>query len=847
VGKTLEQPMDFQENKLEKSDQPIRPDNTRINIINKVQLKISAAVVGSYIFKSAIKLVCGLMLLMPPLIADGIHSFIDILEHGALVLAGRHARRSDPEIYPLDREPLIDLVSLAIFVGLVLVGFNFLAKSLKNIAVVIVKAGWISFEIPSWITEYLPASYTVNINFLWVVALILLICYVVSEIVFRFQYRLANDHGLREMQADAMELRSDGWLELAMGLGFIAGWITSLILSKTSNSTNVDNFSSLFTSLILLCLSIYLIKIAIPEIYKKYQSLMNVALEPSKRVQLEKIINDRLPERCFIWTPLTTFFRGQQIFVTGHINIDRSLMISADMIMMKARLFASRFLSDISNDVRVQFSPFFFWNKQSIMMDLKRVLQIIWSASPTSEASKAFLLLREGNIVEAQKVVLSNPPKNTPEAVLAAYVKAESSLQINGPHHPTTKQEAKTIEKLIVENPPLPMRVIIATWLLNYTVHKSQSSSEAQHAIIKARNQVENLIVGKHSEIPDIVRAEASFAIGYSWERCADYDLQKCKDYYRRAEMFYIQSGLRSEIDRLMNTWGHLETLLYSLGDAQHHLELALDIRNRREDSLGLSFTYGCLGDLYSRLGDFNMADHYYTKDIELLEILEIKNQIPLVMCKQGEARIRAGLTKVNSGQVLSGIDLCSQSEQLSKNIDRQRQFFQQKGQLKGWLGLTSLSSDNLETKTYLERCAELFEKFFGRSTYERAFVSRLTGRYYGLLGNMENARKNLNEAANYFDQMKESRNEIELSLQSIACRLEILRYEMTNNLPAYLRVNPVDELENFLKPYGGMLGEASIYIHERIDEIRKAINNESSKKNEAMTYLYQLIWFIEG
>ena len=829
-----------------KSKGLIGPEVIRLKEINKIQLKISVAVVGSYIFKSAIKLIGGLILLVPPLVADGIHSFIDILEHGALVFAGRHARKPDREMYPLDREPLIDLVALAIFLGLFLVGFNFLVGSIKSIALVMVKAGWIWFEIPSWVTKYSVGSYAVNVNFLWVVALILLICYVVSEIVFRFQYRLANDFDLREMQADAMELRSDGWLELAMGLGFIAGWITSLIIGKTSNTTVVENFSLLFTSIILLFLSIYLIKIAIPEIYKKYQNLMNVALERQKRVQLEKIINDRLPERCSIRTPLTTFYRGHQLFVIGHINIDRSLMVSADIIMIKAKLSANRFLSDLSDDVRVQLSPFFFWNEQSIKMDLKMVLQVTWSASPTCAAAQSFLLLRRGKIVEAQKMA-SGEPKDTPEAALAAYVNAESFLRINGPHHPTTKQGAKNIEKLLAENLPSPMRVMLASWLLIYTVDKSKSSPEEQYAIIEARNQIENLIDGTYFEIPDIVRAEASFAIGYSWERCNDYDLQKCKDYYRKAEMFYIQSGLRSEIDRLINTWGHLETLMYSLGDAQNHLELSLDIRKRRKDSLSLSFTYGCLGDLYSRLGDFIMADYFYSQDMDMLHKLEIKHQIPLVMCKQGEARIRDGLTKRNSEQVLSGIGLCDESEQLSKNIGGKNQFFQKKGQLKGWLGLAAISMNNSKTKTYLQRCTELFEQFSGKNTYERAFSSRLIGRYNGLLGNIEKAQKNLNDAAMYFAQMKESRHEIELSLQSIACRLEILRFKLAKNISASFGMNPVDELEKFLSPYGGMLGEASIYINGIIDDIRKATKKEHIKKKNAVFHLDRLVWFIEG
>ena len=86
-------------------------------------------------------------------------------------------------------------------------------------------------------------------------------------------------------------------------------------------------------------------------------------------------------------------------------------------------------------------------------------------------------------------------------------------------------------------------------------------------------------------------------------------------------------------------------------------------------------------------VGDYYTADHYYSKDIDLLNKLGVENQIPLVMCKQGDARIRAGLTEVNIERVSSGIEICVESENLSKNLNGKSQFFQQKGQIKGWLG----------------------------------------------------------------------------------------------------------------------------------------------------------------
>lgn len=813
--------------------------------IKQAQRRISTAVVSSYFIKASAKLIAGVLLAVPPLIADGIHGIIDILEHGILVLAGRHARKVDWEKYPLDREPLIDLMGLSIFIGLFFVGLNFFSDAIKNIAAVLVNANWIGFKLPNWITLYLPELTMPKINVLWVVALILFVCYGITEIVFRYQFRIATEHGLREMEADAMELRSDGWLELSMGFGFMAGWVTTLVLSKYSNYKVASYTSSLITGIILLALSIYLIKITIPEIYAKYQNLMNVALNRKKRTELEKIIDDRLPERCTILRPLTTFFRGQQLFVTGRISIDRSVMVSADMVLSKAERTAKRFLSDISKDTRVQFSPFFNWDQDSIDLDLKNVLKIIWSVSPDCSASKAYYLLRKGLLEEARKMVSVDHSTIAQESALVAYVNAESLLRIKGPLHSETKQQMEKINKLISKNLSLPSKTLLVSWLLIYSVDRSKNSPASQSTIVETRNQIGKLL-DSNTDIPDIARAEAAFAIGYSWERCHNYDLQKGAEHYRQAEMFYVRSGIRSESDRLMNTWGHMETLLYALGDAQDHLELALDIRKLRNDPLGLSFTYGCLGDLYCRLGDFNEAEHCYARDLELLNNLRIKHQIPLVICKQGEARIRGGLTEKNLKKVISGIELCEESERISGKDNRQGQFFAKKGQIKGWLGLSVISDDS-HPLVDQDRCSKLIKTLNVQNVYEKAFSLRLKGRYFGIIGDFKNAQKNLHESAICFNQMKEARSEVELSLQSIACRLEILRHEIANNISPLNELHSVDELENFLAPVGGMLGEASERIGNMVAEIRTALNGKRVDKKGAVALLDQLVWFIEG
>ena len=813
---------------------------------NVAQLKISIAVIGSYFFKSIVKLVGGSTLSIPPLVADGIHGLVDILEHGLLVLAGRHARKPDREKYPLDREPLIELTGVAIFTGLFFVGLTFFREAVKTIAAVVVNAHWISLELPAWVIESLPELSVPDVNVLWIAALILFLCFTVTEFVYRFQSRLAIQNKLREMEDDAKELRSDGWLELAMFAGFASGWIAIMIVGRSASSEALLNTCSLVTGIVLLGLSIYLMILSVSEIYPKYQNLMNVAINRKERTQLEKIINERLPERCRVYKHLIAYYRGQQLFVTGHIYIDRSLMISADSILRRAEFSAEGFLSNLSDDIHVQFSPLFFYNEESIVSDLNSVLDTIWSVSPYRAVAEAFRMLRKGQIDKAKEVILEDPPKDANERSLAAYINAEISLRNQGTDHPETKHASENVLKLLDEDLPLPVTMMLASWFLIYIVQSTKNSFEGQADIVAARDRLVKLM-NSTNHIPDIARAEASFALGYSWERCHAYDLRKSIDFYRSAELHYAKSGIRSESDRLMNTWGHLETLMYFLGDAQVHLELSLEIRKLKRDPIGLSFNYGCLGDLYSRLGDFSKANTFYNQDIDLLSDLEIRHQIPLVMCKQGEAQIRGGLAEKDSRAVLKGISLCRESGILDKSQNHHAQFFAKKGQIKGWLGLVAISTESSQITHYQQQCSELICDFRGGNDYENAFASRLNGRYEGLNGDLEKAVSDLDEAANYFDKMIESRFEIALRLQSIACRIEMMRHKIANDAVTGDDLAPVEELEDFLEPLGGMLGDAAERIKEIIDRIRTSCTSSPVKKEDALNNLDLLVWFIEG
>lgn len=816
--------------------------------LKKIQVFISTAVVFSYVIKSLSKLAGGILLNVPPLVADGIHSFVDILEHGALVLGGRHARKSDTEVYPIGREPLIDLLQLTIFIGLIFMGGRFFVEGLRIIIATSLNIEWIKVGLSERAMNYFQMPYFPNYNVLLYAALILLFCFVISEIVYKYQKRLATNFGLREMIADAMELRSDGWIELTMSISFLSAWLITLMIGTDDNSGVVTIFSSLITGFILLGLSTYIIKIAIPEAYAAYQNLMNVSLKPQKRVDLENAINKRIPEKCDLISPLKAFHRGEQLFVLGQILIDSSLSVSTDMIIAQAERSARRFLSDTSEEVHIQLSPLFVpLNYKSIKSDIDKVLSDIWDVSPDCKLAQSFFSLRKGRLKESLSVALNeieNLNVNVHELSLALYLKGECLLRLKGANHTETEQAANELEKNLNTNISSTLKIIIASWLLIYITDKIRKTHDKQPEVILKRRLLNDLII-QNPDVSFIAKAEALFSIGYSWERCLHYDLEKSASLYKESEIFYSMSRSRSEMDKLMNTWGHMETLTYALGDAENHLELALEIKKIRGDELGLTFTYGCLGDLYSRMGKFNLADKNYKKDLELLGKLNITHQIPSVICKQGESIIRDGLINNNIEKAMMGITRCEESENigLRDNIDP---FFSQKGQLKGCLGIAALSIDPAEKNKNIQRSKNLLNGLDPKGSYQNAFKYRLSGRYHGLKGDTKKAFENLKNASAEFEKMIEPGYGVAFSLQSIACKIEILRSIISSNSEPVNDLNAINELNNFIEPFGGMLGDASILINDLIIKIKEAIN-KSGTKETSLPYIDRLIWFIEG
>ncbi|MBK8943629.1 MAG: cation transporter [Ignavibacteriae bacterium] len=802
----------------------------------KEEILISIVVVGSYFLKASVKLITGLIYSIPPLIADGLHGLIDIAEHGFLVLGGKFSRKSAKDKYPIDRQPLLDLLGMIIFGGLLIFGLSLVVQAIQVLIGSLLYFGWMDKSIANWIvSENKTQIISIKTEYLLIASFVMFFSFLLSEFVFRYENRFAEKTHRSELKADAMELRGDGLLELSLGISLIITWGLNLLLKNSYENSHLDAISAIFIGFITIGLGVYLIIIAIPEFYENYKNLMNQAIKQEKRTKLENEIEKRLPEHCNIIKPIVGYHRGDQLFIKGHIQIDRNLMQSSDVIISNCEKLSKVILSEPGKDIFTQFSPIFNWSEKIIIEDLNIILTSIFNVDVNSSYGEAFRSMKLGKLNEALNLIKSSNNYKKNEELLSIFILGECHLQMLGVSDSKTIEIASQIENKLLTNDNEIYNSIFLAWLLIYYTKLSQFDKHIKDSLISLVNDIEKLL--NNNNQPDYVMAELYFSLGFFWERRFDYDLNKCRQLYKKSEFYYSKSGIRSEIDRLVNTLGHLETLLYSLGDAELHLNLANEIREIKQDKLGLAYTYGSLGDLRVKMGLFDEALFYYEEDIKLLIELNFNHLIPSLNVKKGELLIRKGVIEKDTDNIWIGINLCKDSK--NKLSDP---FFAKKGIIKGYLCLLTLDDSSVARKVYINEITNYLNSLEPKNSYQEAFYNRLKGRYDGMIGNCENAKSLLQKSSESFHKMRDPLFNIFNGIQEIVSLVEVDKWELysRNNKS----VNSIKNLEDYLQSLGGLLGGAKITINELVEGV---IETKNKTKEELIKKIDLLIWHLEG
>jgi len=825
------------------------PPHNRSYIIpmRRRRRRITLIVCGTYLIKATLKLIGGIATISPALIYDGIHSLADIAEHLSVTYAGYHARKPDHGRYPLGRGPLLHLIGLLIFIGIVVLGLQCVWDGVSSVGTVAVNILADSAQLPTWVTAGLASPSEIGSN-AWVAALVMLGSFAISNSVWQWESREARVLRLPELVDDAEELRSDSYIELSVGLGILLGWLAMLTSRQFGwHEFTITNIGYSVNGIILLGLGAWLTWLGGVGAIEKYRLLMNPSVDAATQDRLEQQMNRYLASQypdgeAYLELPIKAYHRGEDIYIEGTVILEQSIVSAQDDVTNSLQRLSCAILQHESDSVITRFQIRGEILDQSFEREWTRLLDSVWGVRRSHPLANGLIAVRRGNNTTALRVAEGYAATSDKEEYLKLWILAESALGCEGPSSAIASKLDAQIEKRLSDasedlSGPL---VLLRCWQL---VRLAPQRPADESRLLALQNVLER-VVNEGDELPEIVRAEAAFALGYSWERANEYDLSMANRYYRHANALYARSRCPLESDRLKTSWGHQLTLLYELEEAGILLESSRDIKKLKRDEYGLAIVHGCLGDLFTRLGDWDAADESYRQDILALRKWDNRLQTASVMTKQGDMLVRRGLVTSDPTWIRRGIELCSDAAEIAGTNEPNR-FFAIKGQLKGLLAQYDLAEvDSFVGGDEVQTIGELLNQLRPHGMYQQAFALRLRGRYARISGDVQTSRKLLQDAASRFLAMR--RDDLggrSMSLQAIACELECAIWTSSNPVEVS---SAIANLQSFIDELSGRLGAAEEHIRALAASIRRAHGDQGEVLTDRLAG-QRLVGFIEG
>ena len=805
-------------------------------------LIIHILVVASYTIKSLSKALFGFFILhSTPLIIDAVHGSVDILEHIIISIAGHFARKEPDEKYPVGRKTLLDIVGLAIGISVLSLSISCFVNAIRG--------GQHKYLIQS----------RENIAY---VGIIFLACSCISWITFVFEKRLAVRYSLREYVDDANELGQDAILELAAGLAAVIAWGVSYYWPNT-----IEIVHSVTYRIMLLGIGAYLLYHGIYSAWENLNNLMNPGLDKTILSELTEHIGLNLPAGCqLIYTegfPLKTFSRADDLYIFGTLDIEQGLQAESKRIQENAEIITQKYLSYTGKNLIITFYLQTSSENQNRLDEESNILlSKIWGLDSNSTLTESFYLLRKGDIVGSYDAVrmLDLLKFNAKERELYIWICCQKTLYIDGPSHPDAYKVENQLHKEIEYSMTTPSTVMFAVWQLFRIVLSGDLFKGEYFDKIKSLIEKMKRVIQEHKtlELDPIILAECAFVLGIYYERSCQYEIGKSTDYYKTAERFYLESGIVSEADRLYNSWGHQKTLLYELQEAIVLLEKSMEIKKQKGNDagiVGMSYTLGCLADAYSRSALFDKANGLYLEDLRLIKEAQLPHLEHGVSIKRAESLIRRGVCDGQNEQIAAGVTACRQVFE-KNNLPNETSFFAAKALLKGLLWLYESTDNKIQHEKYISESLDLCKKMSSFSEYSKAFLLRLKGRMLGCQGSYNEAYKYFTKSEALFISMSRGLQFRNSAIQSIVCKLESSKYSILENSSQLSQMEiAVEELQRFITPLRGLLGDVQNMLEEELDFLRKSLKALKKKKNTDREYINKniikpankLIALIEG
>jgi len=814
-----------------------------------------------YLIKSAAKLAVGLHSHSAALITDGIHNIYDIFQFFGINIAFRMSRKKDLEKYPLGKAPLESIVSIAIATTLITLGLGFLTTGLRKALNIL--------GIPDWLTNVAPFNIDFLINSIvledvslpvvsWLIIFTVLGSALLSLIVYKYEIKIAETVKSKSLESDAIELRSDMYLELSLSLGFI--------LAKLFQLSWVDSVFSIAISGLVIHSGCSLFK-------ENALDLLNRAISSEDRKRITDILESI--EGVVADDPETHINIRAYTACKNRIRVEGVLPIkavSSDDTSLILRIAESKVRSVLGSkygDIDVFLKPRIVAKidvDEHLEGIIDEYLRTVWSIDSRANENIKILLTDfvkadyRGAIDQASRMIQDEGRMartiHSKETLLSEYFLAVSYLRHNGPFAEDTQKAFQAIKERTVrsdldENIVAAMKIALGDYQLEYLIRE-----EYAEGIDIRRTRASLKGVFDNDSLPSTLRAEAAHILARSYYRISGYDLNRAREWFRRSRESYLSARrLYTPLfkDKVLTDWGNFEAQFYNLEPAKEYLEEAGTLKEGKGDRHGLAMIYGCLGSTFSRAGEFERAREYFDKDLKGIEELKITHEIPHVQCKIGDLSIKQALLNGNEELLDEAINLLSSAQEIDPN-----NYFVQKGLVKAYFGKWWLNPElagNLEiAQKTNDKIGEMLRD--SRNQYKMAIHNRLAGRIEGAKLNWDKARSFLNASARCFTGLglKE-----DLPIQAILSGIEELRWSAFSEKGNWVAMleKRLDEMRNEFRKVGMGMSE---YINPlnssalkrmrkkclRISQEKLQPQELSKRLSEILSPLDRLIWFLE-
>lgn len=825
----------------------------------KVMRKNDLAVGLMYFIKTASKGIIGFIVGSAALTSDAFHSFSDLLQYILISWSTRIANRANTEKFPIGRRGLENFVATGIGFSLLFIGFwEFLIPGLHK-----------SINIFGWV-DWIKTTFLIDLKLEVVsqpssslpVVITFFATSIISYIVYKYEMRNAIILKSPAIKSDALELRSDLIVELVVAIGFL----TSILWGFTW----VDPIAQVIISGFIIHSGLDILK----ENGLKIQGMALPKAEQKqireKLIMIEGVLTDYLDNSGTDFEVKAYYAGSDQVRVKCTLPIKSSSGQSIRLITSLAESRIKRLLEPTYGNIDVHIICKFIPSEEEtdhLVGSIDHYLRTVWGIAAMS-TDRVHILMRQFvtsqyETILSEAVIKASDISSTKNnqifkiEMLVGYILAYCHFWLKGATNKDTESAYREIED-ILKNKDLGNNIksTLENAVAFYKIEKLIANGQSAHEEISKIRETLQIIYGNSLNV-GYLRGEAAHLMAHSYYKVPGYDVDKARDWFKKAREAIISSGthyISLFSDRIWTDWGNFEAQFHHLDEAEQYLNQALDIKQLQRDKHGLAIIYGCLANVAARKGEFLRAVELFDKDLQLVDELGIKKDKSHVQCKIADVLVKQAIINRDKSKAKDAVSVAFAANDGDPNA-----FFALKAIFKSHFTIWWLNPEDKDALREAGKTIIALIDSAGKSPslYIKGILDRLQARYKAVTSDTEMALELFKNSQKSFTGID---SQADLPIQACLSNLEATRWSVLTN-----------DITNWAISINGVLGELveimsasefklpkyiTIPLPKEIKKLGKSLNKMSDKDikntntlmklNKQLERIDNIIWFLE-